>query len=215
MDNGSKYKINSNSFSELQNNKLSNLLKERFNINNKVIKESNGFYAIHIKDEKALYNIIKPYLFKEFEYKFNTNIKIADPDILDCNYKQYGGNFVTRITPAGKQTVYDFEVKDNHNFLVSTSKQSSKLIVHNCQDTTGVTLEIIKLINSKKKLFLGDKHQNIYEFMETVNAFDVLDNTIKLKLTKSFRCNQYIGEIVQEFGKKHLDDNFIFTGNEN
>lgn len=89
------------------------------------------------------------------------------------------------------------------------------IVLDECQDTTGVTLEIIKLLNSKKKLFLGDKHQNIYEFMETVNAFDVLDNTIELKLTKSFRCNQYIGEIVQEFGKKHLDDNFIFTGNEN
>ena len=87
------------------------------------------------------------------------------------------------------------------------------LVYDEVQDTTSVSLEIFKLINAKKKLMVGDEYQNIYDFIDTVNAFDLLtSDVIKLNLTKSFRCSEYIASIVQDFGRKHLHDNFVFTG---
>lgn len=88
------------------------------------------------------------------------------------------------------------------------------LILDECQDTTAVALEIFKLIHAKKKVIFGDKFQNIYSFMNTVNAFEELDNLNLLRLTKSFRCNPFIADIVDTFGKNNLEDDFIYTGNE-
>lgn len=88
------------------------------------------------------------------------------------------------------------------------------LILDECQDTTAVTLEIFKLINAKRKIMFGDKFQNIYSFMNTVNAFEELENTNELKLTKSFRCTPSIANKVQVYGTQFLDSNFIYEGNE-
>lgn len=89
------------------------------------------------------------------------------------------------------------------------------LILDECQDTTAVTLEIFKLINAKRKVMFGDKYQNIYSFMNTVNAFEELHDLNLLRLTKSFRCNPYIADIVDVYGQKYLEDDFIYAGNEN
>lgn len=86
------------------------------------------------------------------------------------------------------------------------------LILDECQDTTAVTLEIFKNIKSKKKIILGDTYQNIYSFIDTVNGFKLLDNTINLKLTKSFRCNVDIAKKVEIYGKQFLSEDFVFTG---
>lgn len=88
------------------------------------------------------------------------------------------------------------------------------VILDECQDTTAVTLEIFKLINAQKKIMLGDSYQNIYSFMDTVNGFEELkSDIIPLKLTKSFRCNDQIANIVEEFGTKYLEEGFLFKGN--
>lgn len=140
---------------------------------------------------------------------------------LDNKYK-YHGYLVKEIkytdTPT---TVYDFEVEDNHNFIVKgintnkTSKAFSTFISHNCQDTTAVTLEIFKLINADKKVMLGDQYQNIYSFMNTVNAFELLPDTTVCKLTQSFRCSDNIAKEVDMFGKKYFEDTFSYKGHSN
>lgn len=88
------------------------------------------------------------------------------------------------------------------------------LILDECQDTTAVTLEIFKLINAKRKVMFGDKYQNIYSFMNTVNAFEELDDLNLLRLTKSFRCNPYIADLVDVYGKKYLEEDFVYVGND-
>ena len=60
----------------------------------------------------------------------------------------------------------------------------------------------------------GDKFQNIYSFMDTVNAFEELEDTNELKLTKSFRCIPSVADRVQVYGTQFLDSNFIYEGNE-
>lgn len=86
-------------------------------------------------------------------------------------------------------------------------------ILDEAQDTTAVTLEIFKLINSDRKIIFGDKFQNIYTFMDTVNAFEELDDLNLLRLTKSFRCNPFVAETVEHFGRQYLENDFQFKGN--
>ena len=112
---------------------------------------------------------------------------------------------------------FNYMLKCLHLMLLNgdISIDLDMIIYDEVQDCTAVTLEIFKLINAKKKLILGDKFQNIYSYMNTVNGFDLLTNTRELNLTKSFRCNPVIAEDVQSYGRKWLDTNFQFTGNEN
>lgn len=93
------------------------------------------------------------------------------------------------------------------------------LIFDEVQDVVSVTYEIFKLLDAKRKLILGDSFQNIYSFMKTINAFELLEDdtniaTTNLHLTKSFRCTPNIAKIVDFYGKLYLDDNFRFYGNE-
>lgn len=88
------------------------------------------------------------------------------------------------------------------------------LMLDECQDITEVTFAIFNLINAKKKVMLGDTYQNIYNFMDTVNGFKLVDNPIKMNLTKSFRCSPQIAERVDAYGKLFLSKDFKFTGTE-
>ena len=88
------------------------------------------------------------------------------------------------------------------------------LILDECQDTTAVTLEIFKLMQANRKVMFGDKFQNIYSFMNTLNAFEELNDLNLIRLTKSFRCNPHIADIVEQFGTSYLEDDFMFKGNE-
>ena len=89
------------------------------------------------------------------------------------------------------------------------------VILDECQDTTAVSFEIFKLIDAEKKVILGDTYQNIYSFMNTVNAFELLDNNILMHLTQSFRCRPEVAAIVEKYGRKLLNKDFKFTGTEN
>jgi superfamily I DNA/RNA helicase len=101
------------------------------------------------------------------------------------------------IEPFGKETVYDFEVKDNHNFLIGT--ESSKTVVHNCQDLSSVSYRIFQLIKAKKKIGVGDEKQSIQGFLNVVNGLKLMVEDMgakKLTLSKSFRCSTRIANIV-------------------
>lgn len=86
-------------------------------------------------------------------------------------------------------------------------------ILDEAQDTTAVFFEIFKLIKAERKLIVGDPFQNIYGFMNTVNAFDLVDDSVpRLGLTKTFRCSTEIAKRVQTFGRKHLSSDFSYVG---
>ena len=217
MDDGSKDRISSNNFSEIENNQLKEMLFNKFKIQTEVKPDGKGYFYLSLDKENKhlLFKTIFKYLHEDLFYKFEEEKEF--PEVLNSfnsEYENYGGNFVTSKKYIGKQTVYDFEVEDNHNFVTSKSKNSSKTIVHNCQDTTAVTLEIFKLMQANRKIMFGDKFQNIYSFMNTVNAFDELNDLNLIRLTKSFRCNPYIADIVEQFGTSYLEDDFMFKGNE-
>lgn len=81
-------------------------------------------------------------------------------------------------------------------------------------DLSEVTVEIFKLIRAKqKKIMVGDRRQNIYGFMNTVNGFAVLkDEGESLTLTQSFRVETEIAKGVENFCQSFIDKNMVFTG---
>jgi F-box protein 18 (helicase) len=85
------------------------------------------------------------------------------------------------------------------------------LLLDECQDSNAVTLEVFKLLPARKKIMVGEIHQQIFGFNGTVNGFELLDYP-QLSLTKSFRCSKEIANKVQAFMRKHLDPNYVFEG---
>ena len=125
-------------------------------------------------------------------------------------------NYASRMLEGKIPPTFNYMLKCLHIMLVYKEIEIDYdlLILDECQDTTAVTLEIFKLINAKRKVMFGDKYQNIYSFMNTVNAFEELGDLNLLRLTKSFRCNPYIADLVDVYGKKYLEDDFVYIGND-
>lgn len=125
---------------------------------------------------------------------------------------EYADKMLTGEIPVS----YNYMLKCLHLMLLNNeiSIDYDLFILDEAQDTTAVALEIFKLINAKRKVVFGDKYQNIYSFMDTVNAFEELDNLNLLRLTKSFRCNPIVANIVETYGKQCLESDFKFKGHE-
>lgn len=153
----------------------------------------------------------------DFYRSASTNIETYATTHIDNEDLQYLVVQYANMMLEGKiPPTFNFLLKILHLMLLDKEIELDYdlLILDECQDTTAVTLEIFKLINAKRKIMFGDKFQNIYSFMNTVNAFEELENTNELKLTKSFRCTPSIANRVQVYGTQFLDSNFIYEGNE-
>jgi superfamily I DNA/RNA helicase len=80
-------------------------------------------------------------------------------------------------------------------------------------DISEVTIEIFKRIIANKKIMVGDPHQNIYSFLNTVNGFEVLKNEgVELALSQSFRVSEQIAVNIERFCRRHLNPNMHFRG---
>ena len=80
-------------------------------------------------------------------------------------------------------------------------------------DLNEVTLAIFRLLPSPKKIAVGDKHQNIYQFNETINCFTVLaDEGTTFHMTQSFRVAHDIAARVERFCQRYLDPSMHFRG---
>ena len=107
----------------------------------KKYKASNGneYFSIYLNKDgfKKLSKLIAPYIHNNISYKI-----LNDEDVIKYEWNE--PNKITGLTSVDsikylseKKIVYDIEVEDNHNFIVTTSKTSKNLggvIAHNCQD---------------------------------------------------------------------------------
>lgn len=130
---------------------------------------------------------------------------------------------LTRITCTYIEKMIGGEIPPTFNFLLKYLHlclaegiihiEKDLAILDESQDTIPVTLAIFQLIDAPKKLIVGDTDQNIYAYMNTVDAFKLLD-VPTLSLTKSFRCSPEIAARVEKFGKLMLRRDFTYTGTE-
>lgn len=94
------------------------------------------------------------------------------------------------------------------------------LIVDEVQDVSFVALDIVNMINAKKKIFIGDREQNIMQFatgnieessFERIYKIYGSKNTTKiLPLTITFRCSQSIANHIQYWMKNYVREDFKF-----
>jgi hypothetical protein len=88
------------------------------------------------------------------------------------------------------------------------------IMLDEIQDSPEVTLEIFKLLQSSKKIGVGDPHQSIYGFNYAVNGFIYLRDTVDktLCLTRSYRCSTAIATKVQTFCQTYFSPDMKFIG---
>lgn len=115
------------------------------------VKNKGGHYVLHFnRDESVkLYDLIVPYIYNNHEYSnkyhaYSWNNK----------FNLYGFTVVDKIVKLDTiEDVYDIEVEDNHNFIV-TSKNGKTVggpIAHNCQDASPTAIGVaLKTLTASK-----------------------------------------------------------------
>lgn len=87
----------------------------------------------------------------------------------------------------------------------SWSTRYDVVMVDECQDLSPLMLAVVLQFDGRK-LFVGDRHQHIYSFLGTVDAFDTLEPiaTHRFRLSISFRFGARIADVATRLAR--LDD---------
>ena len=114
------------------------------------------------------------------------------------------------------ECTHEFYLKYFHILLANgslTYPPFDFIMLDEAGDLNEVTLAIFRLLPSPKKIAVGDKHQNIYQFNETINCFTVLaDEGTTFHMTQSFRVAHDIAARVEKFCRRYLDPDMHFKG---
>ena len=114
------------------------------------------------------------------------------------------------------ECTHEFYLKYFHVLLADgtlTYDPFDFIMLDEAGDLNEVTLAIFLLLPSPRKIAVGDKHQNIYQFNETINCFNVLHGQgTLLKMTQSFRVSSHIATKIEAFCHSYLDPNMQFRG---
>ncbi len=183
---------------EAQNDKIT--IKDLFELHNSnkklpLIKTYNK-----ISEKFEYKNIIKAWnrgIKQTIQFKTSNNITIKCTDnhkfLTDNGWKEvknfvigeliksiYGYEKVINIEILNEQEeVYDLEVEDNHNFIVSSNKLRNGLVAHNCQDMRAAALgNAVKILSQAQygrpgdgiQVFFGTPKQRGSEYWKIWNA---------------------------------------------
>lgn len=173
MDDGSKFTTNNGArfhtegFTYETNVKLSNMLKNKFNIDNKVLsyKEKYNYISLSNAGFITLCKLINKYIHPSMSYKV-INYKETEFTPFDDNFMSYSVSVVKTVNILDEQEeVYDIEVKDNHNFIAcvgpSISTNTNGFVVHNCQNLSPHAIKtlITRVGEGTKIVLMGDISQ--------------------------------------------------------
>lgn len=129
---------------------------------------------------------------------------------------EYLHKYLDQMLSGKTECTYDFYLKLYHIMLATGSisyEPFSIIALDESGDLNPVTLEIFKLLPAKKKIMVGDPHQNIYQFNHTINCFSVMAGQgTYLPMTKSFRVDHRIASRIQRFCKTYLSEEMQFEG---
>lgn len=124
--------------------------------------------------------------------------------------KQYFQDMLQKnidITHSGYLKVFEMMLK-KQSF---TTPKYRLIMLDEAQDTNDVTLSIFYNLNSKQKIVVGDRHQQIYSFRGSINAMKKIDSKT-YALTNSFRFTKKIGIKATEFLKHFRDEALTLNG---
>ncbi|MCD4757815.1 MAG: AAA family ATPase [Arcobacteraceae bacterium] len=136
----------------------------------------------------------------------NTKEEIAKDDI---EHKSAKKMFDLMLIGKMKPT-HSFYLK--YYYLLLSTEQIPQfnydiIMLDEAQDTNEVTLGIFEALSSKTKIYVGDKHQQIYSFRGSKNALDKIKCDKKLYLSSSFRFNNDIAQFANKLLAKFKNEN--------
>lgn len=198
-------------------------------------------YNMECKTLHALaYRYVQPNEVRELSYNdIKEDLKYRDKaDVLEAintffvssstnmgeYFEEYFKDYDTDLAPVAEKYVmymleeeipmsFGFMLKYFHLMLHEGAKCGYDIVIlDEINDTTAVSLEIFKLLQSPVKLGLGERHQAIYHFMNLSCGFTELKGSKLLPLTKSFRCSTVIAKRIEAYMQTSLDENFEFIG---
>lgn len=175
----------------------------------KMINEYNTHFVLNnikllspiLKNEQKKAIEIAVNTLTELNYFFNSNISEEDYFKLDINNMPnfLAGELYKKIISDNLPITHNFLMKhfiDNYNF---NELKYDYVLIDEAQDINPAMLHIINKIKSRK-IFVGDKRQNIYGFRDSINIFNLkeFENVPKLFLTGSFRFGENIAKLVNK-----------------
>jgi hypothetical protein len=216
-DNGT-FLISSNSYTKQENEILSQVINDKFNIEAVVRSAGRGYWGLSLNriSTKKLFDLVMSSLHPIFIEKWGISEVCSKEPIVESEYPRYGGAIVSTIEQYKIEQVYDLNIEDNHNYIITMNSYNPKaagLLVHNCGDINAVSLEIFKHYPAQKKIMAGDQFQNIYTFNHTINGFDELKGVgTTVSLTNSYRVEKSIAQKIQWFCQEYIDSSMVFEG---
>ena len=114
------------------------------------------------------------------------------------------------------ECTHDFYLKYFHILLATdhiTYSPFDIIALDEAGDVNPVTLAIMRLLPSAKKILVGDSRQNIYSFNHTINCFAVMrDEDTTFPMSQSFRVSPEIASRVQTFLSNYISPTMHFRG---
>lgn len=145
-DNNYQIIIHSNNFDYNNHLKLVQIF-QRYNILAQIKQSKKKFYFLYFDSENTLkvLNLIRKYIHCDFDYKIDYTENSNNKYIWNNNFCDYGTLKVSKKEYIKNETnnVYDIEVMDNHNFIVTKRLRINNNnyidgpIVSNCHHTPG------------------------------------------------------------------------------
>ena len=178
-------------------------LKNIINYSPKII---SNLLDVNLKMAKRILLAFNRYCQSEFIEVANveqTNV-VNKSLTVNNSLNSYVERMIEKIEKKELEVSFNYILKKFHLLLVSGLKVTfyDTIMLDEAQDCNDVILAILKLLESKHKLIVGDKHQQIYGFNGSINAMNKLEGA-ELHLTKTFRLPEdvtmYANHILEHF----------------
>ena len=215
---GSSIVLHTEGFTKSENEILSKVLYDKFNIESKILiskKERNDrkgdytyYYYLSLNNENShkFQILIHKYIHPSMYYKLNEKYRYK---FENDKYKKYDNyyNLTTEIllekSNGINENVYNIEVDDNNNYY------ANNILVHNCQNLSIENARVIltRIGENSKMIILGDsnqidlKNKNYSSLEPLMNMFDNINNfgCIKMNDEDSNIRNPIINIIEEKF----------------
>lgn len=100
------------------------------------------------------------------------------------------------------------KMPSSHNFYLKLYEQLlikkvipmgeySIALLDEAQDANPIQLSVFNNINTNRRVYVGDRHQQIYSFMNSVNSMDKVDG-LDVYLTQTFRLNIEVAALASD-----------------
>ncbi|BBJ29049.1 UvrD-helicase domain-containing protein [Athalassotoga saccharophila] len=124
---------------------------------------------------------------------------LIDSGIVDLDKAfRYAKEFYTKMEDGKIPPTHSFYLKEFQRLGIAEKARYDAVLLDESQDSNPITYDIVSKINGQK-VIIGDRHQKIYGFRNTVDISErFLKTSEEMPLTKSFRFHEGIAEIANK-----------------